>query len=109
MCLIVHGANGCRRLRSSLLFLLKRIFRTLNLLTYGDECRKINPAIEVLPWEYNIDFRPSQTEIKAYGTAQLPLESIRTIRNLTVNWASIYSTKLTGRTWRHRTTEWLQH
>jgi hypothetical protein len=41
-----------------------------------EECRKINPAIEVLPWEYNIDFRPTQTEIKAYGTAQLPLDSI---------------------------------
>ena len=41
-----------------------------------EECRKINPAIEVLPWEYNVDFRPNQAEIKAYGTAQLPLGSI---------------------------------
>ncbi|HZT32665.1 MAG TPA: hypothetical protein VFA33_22435 [Bryobacteraceae bacterium] len=41
-----------------------------------EECRKINPAIEVLPWEYNIDFRPSMVELKAYGTAQLPLDSI---------------------------------
>jgi hypothetical protein len=42
----------------------------------SEECRKINPAIEVLPWEYNIDFRPEQADIKRYGTAQLPLETI---------------------------------
>jgi hypothetical protein len=42
----------------------------------SEECRKINPAIEVLPWEYNIDFRPEQADIKRYGTAQLPVETI---------------------------------
>ncbi len=42
----------------------------------AEECHKINPKIEVLPWEYNIDFRPEQVEIKKYGTAQLPLDSI---------------------------------
>lgn len=41
-----------------------------------EECRKINPAIEVLPWEYNVDFRPHQAENKRYGTAQLPRDSI---------------------------------
>lgn len=41
-----------------------------------EECRKLDPAIEVLPWDYNIDFRPDQVEIKRYGTSQLPLYSI---------------------------------
>ncbi len=41
-----------------------------------EECRRLNPAIEVLPWEYNIDFRPEQAENKRYGTAQLPRYSI---------------------------------
>jgi hypothetical protein len=42
----------------------------------SEECRRINPAIEVLPWEYNIDFRPEQVDIKRYGTSQMPLETI---------------------------------
>lgn len=42
----------------------------------AEECHKINPNIEVLPWEYNIDFRPAQVETKRYGTAQLPVDSI---------------------------------
>ncbi len=41
-----------------------------------EECRRLNPAIEVLPWEYNVDFRPEQAETKRYGTAQLPRYSI---------------------------------
>ncbi|HWQ55417.1 MAG TPA: hypothetical protein VN442_17150 [Bryobacteraceae bacterium] len=41
-----------------------------------EECHRINPAIEVLPWEYNVDFRPGQAENKAYGTAQLPRKAI---------------------------------
>jgi hypothetical protein len=41
-----------------------------------EECHRINPAIEVLPWEYNVNFRPSNAENKAYGTAQLPRDSI---------------------------------
>lgn len=41
-----------------------------------EECRKINPAIEVLPWDYNIDFRPEQVEIKKHVIGQLPLYSI---------------------------------
>ncbi|MEB2359918.1 MAG: hypothetical protein HUU41_11780 [Bryobacteraceae bacterium] len=42
----------------------------------SEECRKLNPDIEVLPWEYNIDFRPNQVDLKRYGTAQLPVETI---------------------------------
>jgi hypothetical protein len=42
----------------------------------SEETRKVNPEIEVLPWEYNIDFKPSMVELKKYGTAQLPVESI---------------------------------
>ena len=37
-----------------------------------EECHKINPNIEILPWEYNIDFRPQSTEIKRYFIQQLP-------------------------------------
>ncbi len=42
----------------------------------SEECRKLNPKIEVLPWEYNIDFRPEMVEVKKYGTEQLPIETI---------------------------------
>jgi len=38
----------------------------------AEECRKVNPAIEILPWEYNIDFRPSNVETKKYFIQQLP-------------------------------------
>jgi hypothetical protein len=41
-----------------------------------DECRKLNPAIEVLPWDYNIDFRPDQVELNRYVIDQLPQGSI---------------------------------
>jgi len=30
----------------------------------AEEMHKINPAIEVLAWDYNIDFRPTATELK---------------------------------------------
>jgi hypothetical protein len=42
----------------------------------SEECRKINPAIEVLPWEYNINFRPEMVDVKKYVTSQLPVETI---------------------------------
>lgn len=42
----------------------------------SDECHKINPAIEVLPWEYNVDFRPSQVDVKRYVITQLPSDCI---------------------------------
>ncbi|MFN0167504.1 MAG: hypothetical protein ACKV22_13820 [Bryobacteraceae bacterium] len=41
-----------------------------------EEAHKINPAIEMLPWEYNVDFRPEQAPNKAYVMTQLPEESI---------------------------------
>ncbi len=41
-----------------------------------EECHKINPAIEVLPWDYNIDFRPERIKLKEYVISQLPLNSI---------------------------------
>lgn len=41
-----------------------------------DECHRINPEIEILPWEYNIDFRPQQAELKRYVVSLLPRETI---------------------------------
>lgn len=41
-----------------------------------EECHKLNPAIEVLPWDYNVDFRPEQVEVKEYVVRQLPVLSI---------------------------------
>lgn len=32
----------------------------------AEEMHKLNPAIEVLAWDYNIDFRPSAVELKQY-------------------------------------------
>jgi hypothetical protein len=37
-----------------------------------EECQRINPNIEVLPWDYNIDFRPDQVEVKKFVIEQLP-------------------------------------
>jgi hypothetical protein len=42
----------------------------------AEECRKLNPAIEVLAWEYNISFRPEAVEIKKYAVAQMPQDTI---------------------------------
>lgn len=41
----------------------------------AEECHAVNPAIEVLPWEYNIDFRPSNVDTKRYFIQQLPQDS----------------------------------
>ena len=38
----------------------------------SEECNKIDPTIEVLPWEYNIDFRPQRADLKRYVISQLP-------------------------------------
>lgn len=38
----------------------------------AEECRKVDPDIEILPWEYNIDFRPSNVETKCFFIQQLP-------------------------------------
>lgn len=37
-----------------------------------EECNKIDSTIEILPWEYNIDFRPQNSEMKRYFVANLP-------------------------------------
>ena len=42
----------------------------------AEECHKIDPGIEVLPWEYNIDFRPTRVELKRYVTSLLPQDTI---------------------------------
>jgi hypothetical protein len=42
----------------------------------AQECHRVNPSIEVLPWEYNIDFRPQNAEMKRYFIQQLPADSI---------------------------------
>ncbi len=41
-----------------------------------EECHRVNPAIEILPWEYNIDFRPENVELKRYFIQQLPADTI---------------------------------
>lgn len=38
----------------------------------AEECHQVNPEIEILPWEYNIDFRPQNVETKRYFIQQLP-------------------------------------
>jgi hypothetical protein len=42
----------------------------------AEECHRVNPAIEILPWEYNIDFRPQNVDIKRYFIRQLPADTI---------------------------------
>ncbi|TAM83331.1 MAG: hypothetical protein EPN47_04260 [Acidobacteria bacterium] len=41
-----------------------------------EECHRINDTIEVLPWDYSINFRPDQVEVKKYVIDQLPEQSI---------------------------------
>ncbi|MCL4691465.1 MAG: hypothetical protein KJ060_03030, partial [Candidatus Hydrogenedentes bacterium] len=38
----------------------------------AEECHRVNPDIEILPWEYNIDFRPQNVAMKRYFIQQLP-------------------------------------
>ena len=38
----------------------------------AEEIHRLNPAIEVLPWDYNIDFRPSAVELKKYVVGRYP-------------------------------------
>ena len=40
-----------------------------------EECHNINSNIEVLAWEYSIDFRPQNAETKRYFIQQLPKKS----------------------------------
>ncbi len=41
-----------------------------------EEAHKLNPRLEILPWEYNIAFSPDQVETKAYVMTQLPESTI---------------------------------
>ncbi len=41
-----------------------------------EECHRINPEIEILPWEYNINFRPDNADVKRYFIKQLPRNTI---------------------------------
>lgn len=41
-----------------------------------EECHSLNPAIEVLPWEYNLDFRPERVDMKKFVIDHLPQDSI---------------------------------
>lgn len=41
-----------------------------------EECHRIDPSIEILPWEYNIDFREEKAELKSYFIKQLPEKTI---------------------------------
>jgi hypothetical protein len=38
----------------------------------AEEIHRLNPAIEVLPWDYNIDFRPGAVELKKYVVERYP-------------------------------------
>jgi len=42
----------------------------------AEECHRVNPVIEILPWEYNIDFRPQNVDTKRYFIQQLPADTI---------------------------------
>ncbi len=41
-----------------------------------EECHRTDPSIEIIPWEYNIDFRPQNSDIKRYFIKQLPVNTI---------------------------------
>jgi len=41
-----------------------------------EECHRVNPEIEILPWEYNINFRPDNADVKRYFIKQLPQNTI---------------------------------
>jgi len=41
-----------------------------------EECHKVDPGIEILPWEYNINFRPDNSDVKRYFIKQLPQKTI---------------------------------
>ena len=42
----------------------------------ADEAHKLNPKVEILPWEYNVAFSPDQAATKAYVMTQLPESTI---------------------------------
>jgi hypothetical protein len=42
----------------------------------AEECYRVDPSIEILPWEYNIDFRPQNVDMKRYFIRNLPMGTI---------------------------------
>ena len=42
----------------------------------AEKCHRVNPAIEILPWEYNINFRPENADVKRYFIQQLPEDTV---------------------------------
>ncbi|MPZ20619.1 MAG: hypothetical protein GEV06_22310 [Luteitalea sp.] len=42
----------------------------------AEECHRIDSDIEIVPWEYNIDFRPQQAALKAYVMSIMPEATI---------------------------------
>lgn len=42
----------------------------------ADEAHRINPKVEILPWEYNVAFSPDQVATKAFVMTQLPESTI---------------------------------
>ena len=41
-----------------------------------EECHKADQSIEILPWEYNINFHPGNSDVKRYFIKQLPENTI---------------------------------
>ncbi len=42
----------------------------------AEECHRMDPTIEVVPWEYNIDFRPEKAELKRRIVQLLPPDTV---------------------------------
>jgi hypothetical protein len=42
----------------------------------AEESHKVNPQMEILPWEYNINFHPRNADVKRYFITQLPSDAI---------------------------------
>lgn len=71
----------------------------------ADECHKLDPAIEVLPWDYNVDFRPDKVDLKKYVIDQLPPDTTPLVtwedgKGITFDgesgWARDYSISVVG-------------
>ena len=42
----------------------------------AEEAHRVNPATEILAWDYGVDFRPAMVAVKRYGTSRLPADAI---------------------------------
>jgi len=42
----------------------------------AEECHRINPQIEILPWEYNLDYRPQAVDLKRHVIGLFPKGTI---------------------------------